>query len=299
MTRPLVQLIALVSLAGSAALPASSQGAEVIEIVVSVPPQADWAEQIGGAQVRVESMIPSGTSPASYSPRPRQLASLAEADLYLRVGHPDFVFESAYIEPQLARLPELRVIDMSEGLEPNSASKPAHPDSQRQKHRHAGGRDPHLWLSPALVEATVRRLTAALVELDPAHARDYGARLERFLEQLNTMDDRVRERLSALEPRIFLVLHPAWGWFAEHYGLDQIAVEHEGKEPGPRRLIPLIEEARRNRIRVVFVQRGFPERSAGWIADEIGGRVVEIDPLAPDWFANLERVADAIGRSRE
>jgi zinc transport system substrate-binding protein len=191
------------------------------------------------------------------------------------------------------------VIDMSEGLGLDLAPTSAHHDPHHQDHGLSRGRDPHLWLSPPLVEATARRLAAALAELDPTHARDYETRLERFLEQLREVDGRVMERLSKVEPRKFLVLHPAWGWYADHYRLDQIAVEHEGKEPGPRQRISVIEEARRNRLRVIFVQRGFPKRSAQWIADEIGGEVVEIDPLAPDWFANLERVADAIGRSSE
>jgi zinc transport system substrate-binding protein len=87
-----------------------------------------------------------------------------------------------------------------------------------------------------------------------------------------------------------MVYHPTWGYFAHEYGLQQVAIEGEGKEPSARRLIGLIDEARRDGIKVVFVQRGFPRKSAQVIADAVGGSVVIADPQERDWLGNLRRV---------
>ncbi|MBW2272957.1 MAG: zinc ABC transporter substrate-binding protein [Deltaproteobacteria bacterium] len=253
---------------------------------MSVPPQAYFVERIGGDHVRVQVMIPAGASPETYSPTPRQRAGLDRARAYVLVGHPGFVFERVHIRPLLEGRPSLRVIDM---MEPLDGAEPA----PRER-----ATDPHVWLSPAAVAAAAVEIGRSLVALAPEHGDEFRANLGVFLEEIEELDSGIRESLSAVPPdpaaRSFLVVHPAWGWFAREYALVQIAIEAQGKEPGPAELIPLIERARSSRLRVVFVQRGFSQRRARLIAGEIGADVVELDPLARDWLDNMVRVAAAL-----
>jgi zinc transport system substrate-binding protein len=133
-----------------------------------------------------------------------------------------------------------------------------------------------------------------LTELDPAHGPEYASNYERFAAGLEELDRDIRSILDDPPNRKFLVFHPAWGYFAQTYGLIQVAIEKEGKEPGARGLGTLIEQARRERVGVIFVQPQFSKRSASRVARAIGGRVATIDPLAPDYADNLRRVARQI-----
>lgn len=134
----------------------------------------------------------------------------------------------------------------------------------------------------------------ALAELDPEGAPAYRARLESLVAQIDALDAEIRRELSGLERRRFLVTHPAWGHFAADYGLEQVAIEDEGKMPGPRRMVELVETARGEGVRVVFAQRGFPRAPAEAVAAEIGGRVVTLDPLARSWLDQTRTTARAI-----
>jgi zinc transport system substrate-binding protein len=260
--------------------------------VVSVPPQAYFVERIGGEQVRVQVMIPAGASPETYSPTPRQRSALEHARAYVRVGHPHFVFERIHIAPYLEAHPGLAVVDMMPPLSGREATAGRLAEAKR-----AG--DPHVWLSPAVVAAAAVEIERTLEALAPERGGEFRANLAAFLADLEALDAAIRESLAAVptDPgrRSFLVVHPAWGWLAGEYGLEQIAIEADGKEPGPRELIPLLERARASRLQVIFVQPGFSQRRAALIAGEIGAEVVELDPLARDWLGNMYRVAAALG----
>jgi len=153
--------------------------------------------------------------------------------------------------------------------------------------------DPHLWMAPGYAEAAAFRLTEVLTELDPSGAPLYEANLRIFLGELWNLDRSIRGALAGLKQRRFLVQHPAWGYFANQYDLEQVAIEEEGKEPSPGQIVDLIERAREEDIHVIFVQTGISDRSARVIAREIDAQLVELDPLAYDWLDNLSRTADA------
>jgi zinc transport system substrate-binding protein len=144
-----------------------------------------------------------------------------------------------------------------------------------------------------------RRVADALTELDPDNGSLYRQNLERFEEEVDDLDRSLRSELAGLEGREILVYHPAWGCLAREYGLTQVAIEKEGKEPGPSGLTALVGQARKAGVRVIFVQQGFSTKSAQVVAEEVGARVVALDPLAYDWLANLRAVAaafrDALG----
>jgi zinc transport system substrate-binding protein len=157
--------------------------------------------------------------------------------------------------------------------------------------------DIHVWLAPYTVRIAAENIARAMESLDPARQAQYRVNLARFLADIDALDKDIRSMLSGLKQRNFMVYHPAFGYFAKQYGLVQIAIETEGKEPSPPRLISLIQQARRDGIRTVFVEKGYSTKSARVIAREIGGQVVELDPMAHDWLANMRRVAEVLSRS--
>jgi zinc transport system substrate-binding protein len=159
--------------------------------------------------------------------------------------------------------------------------------------------DPHLWTDPNLVKKMTEHIRTTLTAADPAGAADYQAGAEAFIRDLVDLDRTIRRQLANVRERRFLVFHPSWGYFAAAYDLQQIAIEAAGKEPGPRALAGIIEQARENNISVVFVQQQFSRTTAATIARAINGRVVAIDPLAEDYLANMRRTAEAFARSLE
>jgi zinc transport system substrate-binding protein len=259
-----------------------------IRIAVSVPPQAYFVERIGGDHVQVDVMIPPGYSHVDYPLTPRQVAALSRARLYVAVGHPAFEFERIQLAPILKDLHGLRVVDMSRGMRLIAGEGEGSEDEDG--HGHAEG-DPHVWVAPDTVAVAGRNIAAALEEIDPAHAPEYRANLARFEAEVAALDREIRARLAGARGDGFMVYHPTWGYFAREYGLRQVAIEAEGKEPSAQRLIQLIGQARREKVQVVFVQAGFPRKSAQVIAEAVGGRVLVADPQDPDWLGNLRRVS--------
>jgi zinc transport system substrate-binding protein len=243
----------------------------VVHVWVSIVPQEYFVERIGGERVVVEVMVPPGASPATYEPKPSQIESLANADLYVRIRVP---FEEAWMSRIEAANQGMSIVDQSDGIE------------------RIDGTDPHVWLSPRLAKTQADNIYQGLVEVDPGGESLYRANLEAFLTDLDELDARIEETLSGLEVREFMVFHPAWSYFARDYGLTMIPVQIEGSDPSAAEMTELVQTARSHNIKVIFAQPEFSTRSADTIAEEIGGRVLLISPLAPDWLENLERVAD-------
>ncbi len=281
-----MRLLLMVLLLGCGAAPPPVSG-DRIPVAVSVAPQADLVERIGGDRVSVAVMIPPGSSDEEISLSPRKAMALERVRLYVKVGHPAFAVEARSIDPFLEKHPEIRVVDMSRGM-----------DLIEEVAEHGGHGeegDPHVWTAPETVAVAARNIAAALEETDPPHAAEYRANLARLLEEIGRLDRQIRTRLAAPGAgRRFVVYHPSWGYFARQYGLEQIAIEAEGKEPGAAGLIRIVERARHEGARIVLVPGGSRE-SARVIADEIGGRMIPADAQARDWQATLLRIADALG----
>lgn len=259
-----------------------------LRVAVSVPPQAYFVERIGGGRVKVDVMIPPGYSHVDYPLTPSQIAALSRVQVYVAVGHPAFEMERARLLPFLEDVPGARIVNMSKGMRIlEDSGEGGHED---QDHGHEGG-DPHVWVSPDTVAVAARNIAAALVEIDPAHAAEYRASLQRFEADIAALDREIRTELAAVRGGRFMVYHPTWGYFARQYGLEQVAIEAEGKEPNAARLIRLIDDARREDVKVIFVQSGFPRKSAQVIADAVGGRILVADPQERDWMNNLRRVS--------
>ena len=243
-------------------------------IAVSVPPQSELVRAVAGPGFRVVTLLPPGANPATYAPTLAERLAVAEAALLVEVGHPGLPFERVWIASLIADRPQLPVVRM--------LPAEAKPEAEG---------DPHLWTDPQQMGALARRLAAALQAGWPADAAGFGERLARFEDELAQLDRELREILAPVRGRRFYVFHPAWGPFARAYGLEQVAIEHEHKEPGPRELSRVIERARADHVRVIFVQPQFDPASARVVAEAIGAKMEVLDPLAPDWAENLRRVA--------
>jgi zinc transport system substrate-binding protein len=262
---------------------------EPVPVYVSILPQRDFVQQIAGDRATVEVMVLPGANPATYEPKAQQMAGLARARIYFAVGAP---FEAVWLPRFAAANPSMRIVHTDAGIAKRTMA--AHYHGARagtDGDRDHGIRDPHVWLSPPLVKIQARAILEALVAVDPDHRDVYETNWRGFVVRLEALDRRLRQTFAGRRGMRFMVFHPAWGYFADAYGLQQVPIELEGKAPKPARLRELVEIARRHDIRVIFVQPQFSRRSAELVAREIGARVVTADPLPADWFANMIAVA--------
>ena len=268
----------------------NAQTGKKLAVFVSIAPQKYFVQQLGREWVDVQVMVQPGASPATYEPRPRQMAALSKTPIYFAIGVP---FEKNWLRKIAAANPNMRVVHTDHGIQkiPMSAHRHAAEKHPGKDHREQDGEpDPHIWLSPALVMIQARTIRDALQEIDPAYRSVYEANYKAFISTLATLDAELRDLFADKQGFQFMVFHPSWGYFAHTYGLNQVAVEIEGKDPKPAQLKELIEHAKANKIKIIFVQPQFSSKSAKLVAKEIGGQVVVADPLAQDWSGNLRAV---------
>ncbi len=264
-----------------------------IHVVVSILPQKYFVKKIGGDRVQVSVMVLPGANPATYEPKPRQMVNLAKSEIHFAIGVP---FEENWL-PKFAKTnPKMKIVHTQAGITkiPMKAGGHGHHQTEHDNGKiSAGAKDPHIWLSPPLVMVQAKNILDGLVKADPEGRMVYETNYNVFLEELKVLDKEIKSVFETMgQDNRFMVYHPSWGYFADTYGLEQIPIELEGKKPSPRKLLKLIQEARKDGIKVIFVQPQFSEKSAETIAGAIGGKVVFADPLAEDWGNNLLEVAE-------
>lgn len=258
------------------------------QVSVSILPQKYLMERIAGDSVQVNVLIPPGMSPASCDLSTAGLKKLYDSDLCFTIGY--LPFELTHLYPVLEKQPRLRVIDHSAGIELLGGSC---------GHRHATspgeqacGIDPHIWLSPAniriMADTLAEVLSATYPELETYFRNNHRA----LISDIDHIDRHARETFSGRKQLSFLIYHPALTYFARDYGLEQISIEDEGKEPNPVHLRNLIDTAREKNIRIIFIQSQFDAGNAEAIAREIGAQVVSIDPLSGNWLDEMNRLIE-------
>lgn len=276
----LLSVLFLFCIAGPAA------ALEPINVFVSILPQKFLVEKIGGERVSVSVMVRPGLSPETYEPTPRQMAALENAHLYFRIAVP---FESVWIERLQAINKSMRVVPCCGSIDLHDPATFDHP-GDHDKHID----DVHVWTSPKNAIVLAGLVKQALVETDPAHSAYYAGNYHELVSELESLHAFIKSELADLPHRFLIVSHPAWGYFAREYDLVQVPIEQQGSEIRAKELTRLIELARRENIKTVFVQKQVNPSSAKILSREIGARVVELDPLAEDYIENLRRVARAI-----
>jgi zinc transport system substrate-binding protein len=256
--------------------------------------------RIGGEFVDVHVMVGPGQSPHTYEPTSRQLSELAGGRLYFSVG---VAFEASLV-PRIERsFKEVKVVDTSAGIallpmlehgdERGTVAPPGNAAAAPHSHD-TGGLDPHVWLSPRLAVRIAANIRDALSRTDPARTTVYAENFDRLEKELTRVDAEITELLSPYKGREFFVFHPAYGYFADAYGLTQVAIEAEGLAPGPKHLAELIDRAKAQHTTTVFVQPQTSATYAETVAKAIGARVVPLDPLAMNYTENLLGMAHAI-----
>ena len=267
-------------------------------LYVSILPLRSLVEQIVGDDFKVDVLVPAGASPESFEPTPRQYVALNRSKLVFNVGLIDF-------EQNLLRdFPDReKLVNLSRGirlLEGSCAHGHTHEPTgkARASEGHAHGIDPHIWTSPRALKQMAANAYDALRTSFPDSVR-YTENYEKLLVRLDSLDTACAEALRQADVHTFVIYHPALTYYAADYGLEQLAVEHDGKEPSARHLARLIEEARRKKVRRVFYQAQYPASTVKVIAEDIGARSVKIDPLREDVIENIGEITRQLTSGNE
>ncbi|TRU14323.1 MAG: cation ABC transporter substrate-binding protein [Microcystis sp. Msp_OC_L_20101000_S702] len=271
-----------------------------LQVTVSIVPQEYFVKRIGGDRVSVNAMIQPGTDPHTYEPKPEQLKTTARSQAYFKIG---VSLEDAWKDRLNSVNQQMLIVDTSQGVDkiPLTAEhNHDHDHDHNHDHDHAKAKteqagkntlDPHIWLSPKRVKAQAKTIYQTLAQLDPGQEAIYRANLEKFSQELDALDQEIRQNLAGIKNKKFMVFHPEWGYFAQDYGLEMIAIEIDGNEPSAAQLSQLIKQAKKENIKVIFTQPEFSQKSAETIAREIGGQVIPISAFAQNWSENLRQVS--------
>lgn len=281
-------LVVLSPFPGGAAADDISGKGKRLKVFVSILPTAYFVQRIGGDRIQVDTLVQPGHSPATYAPTPKQMANLGFSEIYFRIGVP---FENALV-PKLSRiLPDLQVVDLQQNIALQSLE---HPD----EHAHQQGDiDPHTWLDPMLALSQAEIILNTLAGADPEGRDQYSANYRKLADELHELDRFLRKTLAPYAGGTVYVFHPAYGYFCRAYNLRQKAVTPGAREPGAQYIARLIEQAQKDRVRVIFVQPQFSDKAAKTIARSINGSVVALDPLAYDYITNLKTIAGEIAEA--
>lgn len=283
----------------------SAAAAEAV-VAVTIVPQLEMVEAIAGDKVEIVEMIPKGFSPSNYSPSQAEMRAFNDAGIYFSIGVPADIQN---ILPRAEEMDGLKVVKLFEEIETRyphryfGEEEDEHVEDEHHEdghvedtvddhgHSHAGGRDPHIWLSPSRASYMVEIMRDELIELLPQYEAEFKENAEQYLEKLAAADQGNEKLLAEYQGQGILVYHPSFGYFTEHYGLKMLAIEEDGKAPGPRQLQEIIEHARQEGIKNVFYQAEIDSNRTRAVAEELGGKIVQLNPLAENYIENLEKMA--------
>lgn len=273
-------------------------------IYVSILPQKTFVKEIAGDRANVNVMVMPGASPATYEPKPKQMAQLSDTDIYFSIGVP---FERVWLDKFASINKNMKIVHTDEGIKKRSVEKHVHNDEEDEHHDehghddhdqdkddHGGIKDPHVWLDPILVIKQVEIITAELCKADKDSCGFYTENKNKFIQNAELLDAELHKIFKGKDDVHFMVFHPSWGYFADRYGLHQIPVELEGKEPKPADLKKFVDTVKKLKLNSIFIQPQFSKKAAELIADETGAKVIAVDPLAEDWHDNLVYAAKLI-----
>ena len=253
-------------------------------VFASILPLQYFTDQITGNLYTSVVMVPPGVGPETYNPTPRQMSEMSKAGAFFANGF--LGFEDAFLENFKSINPNLAFINTSTGVELIRATGHDHGD-----HQHEKGVDPHTWSSPDGARIIAKNIFDGMVKIDPANKVKFQENLDRLLTKIDSVDKVVKAILTDIPSRKFMVFHPALGYFAREYNLEQLSIEFEGKIPTPKHIQGIVEEAKAQNIKYIMIQKEFDVENAEIIANETGSKVIQIDPLAYDWPGEMISLA--------
>ena len=258
-----------------------------INVAVSIVPEETFVKEVGGDKVKVTTMIPSGQSPENYAPTTDIMEELSNSSLYFSIGVPT---ENANILPKMGDFnKEIKIVNMADEV-----SK-----VYSERKFASGERDPHMWLSPKRAKVMVEIIAKELSAVDSNNADYYKTNSENYIKKLNKLDEDIKSSLSLLKAKDFICYHPAFGYFADDYGLQMTALENEGKEATIEDFQKTIDFAKEKGIKAVFYQAEIDSKQAKSFATEINGKAEMVQPLASDYIDNLEKMAETFKQVME
>jgi zinc transport system substrate-binding protein len=260
-------------------------------VTVSILPQKFFIEKIAGDYFNVNVLVPPGADPHDYEPTPRQMSQLARSEVYFYVGHMDF--ELSWLEKMASSAPKVSMVSNSNGIELLDGE--GRHDGEHQHHQHAV--DPHIWTSPWNVKIISRGIFEALSARHPEQKALFEPNLNRIISEIDSLDKYLRQKIDGAVRNTFMIYHPALAYFAADYHLEQYTVELEGKSPSPAQMKRIIDFARAENIRTIFIQSQFETARAEAIAREIEAKVEAIDPLAYNWLEEMYSLGDKLQKA--
>jgi len=275
----------------------NTETTDKIGVLVTIVPQIKMVENIGGSYTDVTVMVPAGQSPHSFEPTPFQMMQVAQASVYFTVGS-GVEFEEVYLTTIQEQNSNLMLYDCSENITVISFDEHYNAEHNQtnegeDEHNHEGT-DPHIWTSPENFKKMATVVYNGLTDIDPAHQEEYYSNYQTYIAKINELHTNISTLLTPYKGQYFMVYHPAWGYFGDTYQLQMIAIEDEGKQPGPAGISAIINQARAKNITVIFVAPEFDTSSAETIAIEIDGTVSYADPLMSNYIKTLETLAQNI-----
>ncbi len=276
----------------------NTQETNKIGILTTIIPQSELIQKIGGGHIDLTIMVPAGESPHTYEPTPEQMIKVAQATAYFTVGS-GVEFEVAQMDTILEQNLDLIVFDCSENItvlafDEHHGAETHHDEEDPEEDHDHGGTDPHIWTSPTNYMIMAENIKNGLIELDPVNQTDYQENYNTLITNLTGMHNSIQSMLEPYNNRSFMTYHPAWGYFGDTYHLRQIAIEEDGKQPGPAGIASIISQANQLNITTIFVSPQFDTSSAETIAEEINGTVVFANPLTDDYQTTITNLAHSI-----
>lgn len=257
-------------------------------ITVSIAPFKYFVEEIAGKDFTVNIMVPAGADPHTYEPFPEQIDKLRKSAGYISNGY--LGFEMNWLDRFYETNPKMKKLSLGEGIDPLAS-----------EHHHEGGHmegaDPHYWVSPVCALAIAASIRKFLTELNPLQEQKYETNYRLLVSKIQEVDKRAKELFSGTPSRCFMIYHPNLAYIARDYGLEEIPVEFEGKEPTPFRMKELIDRARKDNLKTIFVQVEYDTKNAKAIAGEIGAKIILIDPLSENWQKSTMDIIYALHNS--
>lgn len=268
-----------------------------IDITTSIMPQLALTNAIGGDKVNAVAMIAAGASPHSYEPKPTQMTAISKAKAYFTIG---IEFEEAWIGRFHSQNKNMIIFDSTKSIKKIKMAAHHHDhdkDEHEDRHEHYEheGLDPHVWTTPKNMIIMATNIKNALVKIDPANKISYNANYIKLVGSLKQTDLQIKTILkNTPKGSKFMIFHPAWGYFAKEYNLVQLPIELEGKEPKAKVLIMLINRAKKEHIKAIFVAPEFSAKSASQISKTLNIPVVKISNLGYNWHEFMTSFAKAI-----
>ena len=257
-------------------------------VTVSIAPFKYFVEAIAGDDFKVNVMVPAGSDPHVYEPFPDQISNLRRSEGYISNGY--LGFEMNWLERFYETNKSMKRLSLGEFIDPLNP-----------EHHHEGGHlegaDPHYWVSPKCALIMAASIRDFMTGLNPSQSLKYEANYQSLIIKIQDLDKKAQELFSTVQKRSFMIYHPNLAYIARDYNLEEIPVEFEGKEPPPSRLKELIDLARKNGFKTIFVQREYDTKNARAIAKEIGAELEIIDPLSEDWLNSTTDILIALSRS--